>query len=217
MKNILTTIAATVVASTTLSVAISATNPAYGASLRYISPMQSQLDNDLIDDIAVNVGDPVNFVLELDTTGLDANLVSLSYVPIRDGNELELIANPRTGEALNLFPDFSLERVTDPDTGQVTVTVTESGDTGVAPDTIVILREIEYTALPGITNDGLSDLRISEVTEAIDANGNNVTALFTPTPSDGADVQPVPEPATIFGMGFALITMPLLKKARSKN
>ncbi|NEO64763.1 MAG: hypothetical protein F6J98_31935, partial [Moorea sp. SIO4G2] len=64
-----------------------AVTPAYGASVSF-TPIGSQLDQDAINDLQVNVGDTIDVFFTLDTSGLTANLQSLDLLFQQDPTEL---------------------------------------------------------------------------------------------------------------------------------
>lgn len=70
------------------------------------SPTGSQLDDDSIQDLQLNVGDRFNATFELDTSGLDANLRSFDLQVDQDLVEVDLTA-VRTDFDETAFPDFS--------------------------------------------------------------------------------------------------------------
>ena len=152
------------------------------------SPTGSQLDDDSIQDIQLNVGDRLNATFELDTSGLDANLRSLDLQVDQDLVEIDLTA-VRTDFDETAFPDFSFGG--SPQDDNIFSAVFErSGSPGVVPDTIEVIVEGEITALDGLENDGQPDLGVT-VVNAIDANGEDVTSLFQPL-NQAIDVQPFP-------------------------
>lgn len=212
-KNLLGKIITATATMTTLSIAITTVSPVYGASLQYI-PTGLQLDNDPINDITTRVGDNLGFTLQLDTTGLSAPLTFFKYVTLRDGNELELVGSTRTSEAISLLPNFPPQiRTTNPVTGEVTTITQEGGSSGVPVNTILDLRNILYIVQPGLTNDGTSDLRLAQMISAIDANGNDVTAMFQS--SQGVDVQGTPEPSSLVGLlAFCALGVGSLRKQK---
>lgn len=207
--------------------------PSYGASLEF-TPSGSQLDEDTIFDINANRGDTITFNIQVDTTGLNRNLVELAYSVAVDRGELR---NPNFQGNQNLFLspriNGSLER------GNIDVTQnaqTEglvSATRGVAPGQLNIsVATASFRANPGITpHDGASDFTVTlirAITGEFDNNGriipgslNNVTSMFTPV-SQTVEVQTpqtVPEPLTIFSSAIALIFGVVLnnQKAKFKN
>ncbi|MDJ0534066.1 MAG: calcium-binding protein [Xenococcaceae cyanobacterium MO_207.B15] len=152
------------------------------------SPIGSQLDNDLIQDLQVNVGEVFSVTFELDTSGLNANLQSIDIRVDQDLAELDLTA-VRTNFDQTAFPDFNFSG--SPQGDNIFSAVFErNGPPGAVPDTIEVIVEGELTALDGLENDGQPDLGIT-VVNAIDANGKNVTNLFEPL-TQAIDVQPFP-------------------------
>ncbi|MDJ0571452.1 MAG: hypothetical protein QNJ53_20725, partial [Pleurocapsa sp. MO_192.B19] len=152
------------------------------------SPTGSQLDNDSIQDLQLNVGDRLSVTFELDTSGLNANLQSLDLQVDQDLVEVDLTA-VRTDFDETAFPDFSFGG--SPQGDNIFSAVFErSGSPGVVPDTMEVIVEGEVTALDGLENDGQPDLGVT-VVNAIDANGKDVTNLFQPL-NQAIDVQPFP-------------------------
>ena len=151
-------------------------------------PAGSQLDDDPIQDLQLNVGDRFQAVFELDTSGLDANLQLLDIRNDLDFSELNITAI-RTEFDQTAFPNFSSR---EPTFGEnfASVVFERTGPPGALPDTISVIVEGELTALGGLVNDGQPDLGIT-VVKAIDANGNAVTTLFDPL-AQAIDVQPLP-------------------------
>ncbi|MGI2904690.1 PEP-CTERM sorting domain-containing protein [Tolypothrix sp. VBCCA 56010] len=173
-----------------------AVTPAYGASLSFV-PIGSQLDNDLINDLPKKVGDTVSFDLQLDTTGLTANLQSLEFLLVRNTTELGFIDAIGTPEQISAFPNEEVIIKIDPVLQNI-VGINRLSGSGVPANTVIDFATFNYQALPGLTNDGLTDFTIA-VTSAIDANGTDVTNLFQPS-EQTIDVQPVPEPTSLFGL-----------------
>ncbi|WP_019506816.1 calcium-binding protein [Pleurocapsa sp. PCC 7319] len=158
------------------------------ASLSF-SPTGSQLDNDSIADLQVNPDEKFSVSFELDTSGLDNNLLFLELQGDIDITELLPIAIARTDDGIALLPDVNIveESMGDNFASQI---FTLSGLPGAAPDTIEIIIEGEYAAVADLKNDGQPDLGIT-VLRAIDVNGKDVTNLFQPL-NQAIDIQPFP-------------------------
>ncbi len=77
------------------------------ASLSF-SPIGSQLDNDSIPDLQLNTGEDFSVSFELDTSGLDNNLLFLELQGDIDFTELSPIMTVRTDEGISLLPDLSI-------------------------------------------------------------------------------------------------------------
>ncbi|MDJ0634121.1 MAG: hypothetical protein QNJ34_13100 [Xenococcaceae cyanobacterium MO_188.B29] len=109
------------------------------ASLSF-SPIGSQLDNDSIPDLQLNTGEDFSVSFELDTSGLDNNLLFLELQGDIDFTELSPIMTVRTDEGISLLPDFSIveESTGDNFSSQI---FTLSGLPGATPDTIEIIIE----------------------------------------------------------------------------
>lgn len=143
------------------------------------------MDNDEIADLQVKEGDNVSFDFNLDTSGLDANLQSFKVQVDVDFAEINLLTT-RTDFDTSTF-EFNLVEATDGE--NFTSAVFErNGEPGAAPDEVNLIVEGEVTALDGSTNDGQPDIGVT-VTEAIDANGQDVTDLFEPA-NQAIELQP---------------------------
>ncbi len=177
--------------------------PALGASISLV-PSLSQLDDDSIEDIGVKIGETISFNLVLDTTGLTAPLRSFDYFLEIDRLELEFAGSTRFDA--EIFPD--LDFILTPGNPN-SITVTREGEPGLAPNTVVELLNFNYLVLPDLKNDGLADFSLS-VVSGIDANGTEVADLFTPA-SQSFEVQGVPEPGSVLGIGAAWLLRILLK------
>lgn len=169
--------------------------PVLAASISLV-PSFSQLDDDLIEDMGVKIGETISFNLVLDTIGLTAPLQSFDYLLEIDGLELEFAGSTRFDA--EIFPDLGFI----PTEGNPnSITVTRDGEPGLAPNTVVELLNFNYLVLPDLKNDGVADFSIS-VVSGIDANGTEVRDLFTPA-SQSFEVQGVPEPWSVLGTGAA--------------
>ncbi len=187
------------------------TSQAFGASVSF-APTGSQLDNDLIPDLATNIGESLDFSFFLDTTGLNANLTSLELLFAQDTSELETLTVARTDADIAAFPTFSGV----PTPGTIPSAIFSRSGPGIAPDSLVEIVVTTYLVQPGLINDGLADQLVT-VISATDANGTDVTSLFEPV-SQSVDVQPVPESSFPLGLlifvtlGFSLIKRKRLSK-----
>ena len=200
-------------------IAILAALPAHSATLRFL-PEGNQLDGDPIVDIETQIGAPITFFLQLDTTGLEDDLVSLEYQVVRDFSELP--TPPESfeffNESLLSFQDFDIS--SDPATQLATITLSRGdggkADLGVEPDTSVRLQRDTYRVAEGLSNDGLNDFSVVRVLSATDAADRDITALFDQSFS-GVDVQhtEVPEPLPIVGMAAILGAFWTLTQLRS--
>ena len=159
------------------------------------SPQGTQLDNDEIADLQVNIGDSLEFSSILDTSGLDADLQSIKVRLQGDSTEFNQ-SSILTDFFETTFPDVSF--IEDNSDGDFTSVVLElRGEPGATPNTTNVLVESEATVLSGLVNDGVTDIGVT-VIEAIDANGNDVTNLFEPA-KDAIDLQPSPQVQTVLG------------------
>jgi hypothetical protein len=185
------------------TVLLIARSPAYGATI-FITPPTAQLDDDPILDIAGRPGDTVRWSGFIDTTGLTANLQSITLVSQRISNEIDGFEIKRADDDVLFFPNLEEPITFDPITGSTTLTGTRSGPPGLPPNYIHKIVDVTATLGSELINDGQADYRI-DVLSAIDANGTDVTALF------GSEFQkfeiqpasvpePVPEPSSIFGL-----------------
>ena len=152
------------------------------------SPIGSQLDNDPIQDLQVNVGERFSVTFELDTSGLNANLQSIDIQVDQDLVEVDLTA-VRTDFDRTAFPNFSFSGSPQGD-NLFSAVFERSGPPGAVPDMIEVIVEGELTALNDLKNDGQPDLGIT-VVKAIDAEGEEVTKLFKPL-NQAIDIQPFP-------------------------
>jgi len=175
--------------------------PAYGASY-YITSPETQLDDDPILDIAGRPGDTINWSGFIDTTGLTANLQSITLVAALDSNEITRFSSVRTNDIAQFFPDFSGQASVDPNTGLTTLIGVASGPSGLPPNFNLKFNDITATLGSQLNNDRKADFRIG-VLSAIDANGTDVTALFGDIQEFEVQPAPVPEPATFFGLILA--------------
>ena len=158
-------------------------------------PQGTQLDNDEIADLQVNIGDRLEFSSILDTSGLDANLQSIKVRLQGDSTEFNP-SSTLTDFFETTFPDVAV--VEDNSDGDfVSVVLELKGEPGAIRDTTNVLVESEATVLSGLVNDGETDIGVT-VVEAIDANGNDVTDLFEPA-KGAIDLQPLPPVQEIFG------------------
>ena len=159
------------------------------------SPQGTQLDNDAIADLQVNIGDRLIIDSVLDTSGLDANLQSIKVRLEGDSTEFNPSSNI-TNFFETTFPDVSfIEDNSDDDFTSVVLEL--KGEPGAIPNTENVIVESEATILAGLVNDGVTDIGVT-VVEAIDANGNDVTDLFEPA-KGAIDLQPLPPVQEIFG------------------
>lgn len=188
---------------------ILAASPAYSASLSFVPvglPI-TQLDSDALLDVKTSVGSPIAFTVKLDTTGLSAPLKSLQYQVIRDPSELNLQGFTRSNEDVLFFPqEFLTVDIRSIDNEDVATIGRTSIATGLPVGTILDLETVFYTVGSNLINDGLSDRRII-LTSAIDINDHDVTALFEVPinqPSTNIDLQPIPEPLTLLGVGTVI-------------
>ena len=150
------------------------------------SPAGTQLDSDEIADIQVEGGDNLGFSFTLDTSGLDAELQSITLRLKGDSTEVNL-SDTLTDFFETTFPDVAtVENNSEGDFTSVVVKL--SGEPGANPNTTNVLVESEATIESGLVNDGAIDIGVT-VLEAIDANGNDVTDLFEPA-NQAIDLQP---------------------------
>ena len=188
---------------------ISAT-PANSASLSFL-PTGSQLDSDLIEDLAVSIGASQDVSFFLDTSGLSANLQSINIRVDQDITESNLFAT-RTDADINAFPDFTFSG-SPQGNGIFSAFFQRSGNLGLAPNTTIELVTGILEILPGLNNDGATDFAVT-VESATDANGNDVTSLFEPS-TQSLELQPTPESTSLLSLlalGFSGISSLIWKK-----
>ncbi|ELR97555.1 PEP-CTERM sorting domain-containing protein [Gloeocapsa sp. PCC 73106] len=185
-----------------------ANSAAQGASLSLV-PNGTQLDTDPINDRVTNANDLIDFTFRLDTSGLTANLTSLDFSVVRDPLELELLSLDNAGSQA-VFPELEIIEIDLSDPRAEIRGAVLSGPVGVAPDTVVDLFTTSYRVGTLLANDGLEDLRIIEITSAIDANGEDVIGSFELI--GDVEVQPIPEPTTLLGTALIFGLGALVKK-----
>ena len=154
--------------------------------------MGTQLDNDEILDLQVTEGDRFSTSFTLDTSGLDANLQSFEVQTDQDLTEIE-VASARTDFDETTFPEFEVVGTSTSENFSSAV-FARNGSPGAEPDTVNVIVEGEATALENLTNDGQPDFGRITVSNAIDANGEDVTHLFQNNAA-GIDLQTAPEEA----------------------
>ena len=178
--------------------------PAYGASI-YITAPAAQLDDDPILDIAGRPGDTISWEGFIDTTGLTANLQSLTAFAVRATDEIPgfEIEGEDTVELQQFFPNFSVEESVDPNTGLDGIFIgTRSGPPGLPPNYVGrIVSKVTITLGDQLNNDGQVDYRIG-ISSAIDANGKDVTDQFNIFEFE-VQPAPVPELSSLFGLVLA--------------
>ena len=179
-----------------ITLAIALATPAHSASLSFI-PTGFQLDSDQILEVPVQVGDQIDLSFFLDTTGLSSNLQSIDIRVDQDIAESSLNAF-RTDADIAAFPTLTFGG--SPDNGLFSALFQRSGNPGLAPKSTIELVTGTLDILPGLNNDGITDLAVT-VTSAFDANGLNVTNLFQPaTQSLELQQQTVPESNSIVSL-----------------
>jgi hypothetical protein len=196
------------------AVLLVAGSPAYGASF-YITTPKTQLDDDPILDIARRPGDTISWSGFIDTTGLTANLQSLTLVAVGDSNEITGLDFKRSDDFAQFFPNFSLASSTDSNTGLTTFIAVGSGPPGFSPNFNYKLDDITITLGSQLNNDGKADWVVG-VLSAIDVNGTDVTDQFGGTQEFEVQPAPVPEPSSIFGLVLAGGFGAFLRKQKKK-
>jgi len=195
------------------TVLLVAGSPAYGASF-YITTPETQLDDDPILDIAGRPGDTISFSSFIDTTGLTANLQSLTVFGVFDSNEITLNSERADNDA-QFLPDFSRQVSVDPNTGLTNLISVTSGSSGLPPNSNYRVTDITITLGSQLNNDGKVDLGF-DVLSAIDVNGTDVTAQFGGIQEFEVQPTPVPEPSNIFGLVLVLRFGAFLRKQKKK-
>ena len=184
--------------------------PAYGASIyiNQINPPVVQLDDAPIATILGEPGDTISWLGFIDTTGLTANLQSLTAFSIADLNEITEVTPRLAADYAQFFTDVSRQENVDPNTGLNTAIAVFSGTPGLPPNFKYKLNDFTATFGSQLNNDGKVSYRLG-VLSAIDVNGRDVTDQFgAPPPRKGFQgfvIQPVavPESSSIFGSVLA--------------
>ena len=159
-------------------------------------PQGTQLDNDEFADLQVNIGDNLGLVSILDTSGLDADLQSITLRLEADSTEVDLSDTP-TEFFETTFPNVTVVVEDNSDEDFASLVVERGGEPGAIPNTANVVVESEATVLDGLVNDGAPDLKLT-VLEATDVNGSDVTDLFEPS-QQTIDLQPSPQVQEISG------------------
>ena len=190
-----------VIASGGLFLAATASN---AASISFTST-GSELDDDKILDIATAIGDVINFTVLFDTNGITTNPSLVSEVEISfsielDMTELELVNFPSVIPATpNGF----------------------RGDFAPLPQNMKgTLITFQAKVLNGLINDGMSDvsLKLNSANIGGRLSGQDVSSSFGGAGiKQTVEVQPVPEPTTIFGSALALGVGGWLKRKKSSQ
>jgi hypothetical protein len=204
LKELVMKISALIQGLSIATVLLVAGSPAYGASFHITTP-ETQLDDDPILDIAGRPGDTIgSSALFIDTTGLTANLQSVTLVVALDSNEITNFSSVETDESAQLFPGFSRQVTNDPSTNLTTIRGFFGGSPGLPPNgNPWKFNDLAITLGSQLNNDGKADFTF-DILSAIDANGRDVTDQFRGIHQE-FEVQPaaVPEPSNIFGLVLA--------------
>jgi hypothetical protein len=195
------------------AVLLVAGSPAYGASF-YITTPGTQLDDDPILDIAGRPGGTINWSGFIETTGLTANLQSITLFAEPVSNEITG-TNPERADDAQFLPNVSRQVNVDPNTGLNTILAVFSGPPGLPPNFNYKVNDVTATLGSQLNNDGEADFRFG-VSSAIDVNGRDVTDQFTFV-SQEFEVQPVPEPSSVFGLVLAGGFGVFLRRKRNKK
>lgn len=194
------------------TVLLVAGSPAYGASL-YISAPGTQLDNDPILDIAGRPGGTISWEGFIETTGLTANLQSITLLAEPESSEITGVTPELPNDTTQFFPDISRQVSVDPNTGLTTILAVFNGPPGLPPNYNYKINDFTATLGSQLNNDGKADFRFG-VLSAIDANGRDVTTQFGGIQE--FEVQPVPEPSSVFGLVLAVGFGAFLRKQKRK-
>ena len=201
-------------------------SPAYGARI-FITTPEAQLDDDPVLDVAGRPGETLSWSGYIDTTGLTANLASITMYSssARDEDDIDgeitgfnIVPNP---EQPQFFPNLEEPTTYDPNTGLTTLLATRSGPPGLPPNSLLRIGDITVTFGDKLNNDGKVDYRIG-VLSAIDVNGKDVTDQFIQPFGDNVtqvfEFQPVavPESSSIFGLVLAVGFGVFLRKQNRK-
>lgn len=175
--------------------------PASAASLTF-TPRGGQLDGDPINDIATTPGNTISFDVSLNNAGLAGNLTEITYTHIFDRSELNrvnlLLDIP--GVFSGNFAHFPSDRV--------------SHLGSISPNFSNRIDLLQFTTLPGLVNDGVSDLSLVVVSAFANIGGarTNVTAQFAPQTVEVQPVQGAPEPGSFLLLGLGLGLLAAYKK-----
>jgi hypothetical protein len=190
-----------VIASGGLFLAATASN---AASISF-APKGTQLDSDPILDIETSPGQVIDFEVLFDTNGITTNLlfsVEINFSIELDPTELQLVSFPEglIGTAPN---SFSIKR------------------DGIPQKATGSLTTFQVKVLNGLINDGMSDLRLTFNSANIGGDSSISEDVSSSFGGSGAaqtvEVQPVPEPTTIFGSALALGVGGWLKRKKSSQ
>jgi hypothetical protein len=185
-----------VIASGGLFIAATASN---AASISF-TPTGTQLDTDEILDIEASPGQVINFSIDVNTFFIETAFdlpnreVEINFTILLDSKELQFLKFP---ENSGIFPTIFVPQNT---LGRIIVST---------------------RVLDGLTNDGSSDFAILFRSAYIGGHGfagENVSRSFGGVgDNQRVEVQPVPEPATIFGSALALSVGGWLKRKKSSQ
>lgn len=191
-----------VIASGGLFIAATASN---AASISFTSSA-AQLDDDEIFDIETAPDQVIDFTVLYDTNGITTNLplisVEIKFSIELHQTELQLASLPEglIGAESN---SFSIKR------------------DGIPQKTIGSLTTFQVKVLNGLINDGDKDFTLNLISAKIGGESSiseNVTSSFGGSGiKQTVEVQPVPEPTTIFGSALALGIGGWLKRKKSSQ
>jgi PEP-CTERM motif len=166
------------------------------------TPVGTQLDGDMIDDILTTPGALITFQVRIDTLNL-ASFGSVSYVVDYDISELELFDFTLPPPGLNPFPNHSVNSLGG---GSLSLGHRNVEDMFGVPipsipggGFVYRLDDLTFQVLPGLANTGVFDFRVRN------AGVNTITGFFGINANQEVEVQPVPEPATWMLIGFGVI------------
>lgn len=188
------------------------------ATLSFV-PAGAQLDNDPINDLIVAVGQPISFEVMVDTVGLPGPLANFSYTVVWDGTELERTGLVLDGGAAGPGGNFAVD--TPPlFFNPAGSTVSHTGGAIPAGGGAILLDRWDFTVLPGVVNNGVSDFRVEIFGASSTLGGRLVGVLPNYAPAfQQVEVQPnlerIPESSALKLAGTLLVAAGGLVRRRT--
>lgn len=167
------------------------------------TPTGAPLDSDLIFDIITVPGQVIDFQILFDTNNINTSLlnsVEIDFSIKLDPTELELVSLPQGTTAIpNGF------------------TTNKNAFAGIPQNRTGTLTTFQAKVLNGLISDGMSDMSLKLNFANIGGpTGQDVSSSFGGSGvKQIVEVQPVPEPTTIFGSALALSVGGWLKRKKS--
>jgi hypothetical protein len=179
-----------VIASGGLLIAATASN---AASISF-APEGTQLDTDEIFDIEVAKDDLIDFNVSVNPQS--SSSVDIYFSIRLDTNELKLVWNDKTRPIgfEETAKGFNIRTV-------------------IAPN-MMSMTNFQVKVLSGVISNGIDDVLLQ--LESASIGGQDVKGSFKPVTQE-VEVQPVPEPTTIFGSALALGVGGWLKRKKSSQ